>query len=119
MGENDGCELVVETDDNGSLIFDLSTTIDASGMNKFHVNIATEDEPYEAKIYCQNVLRATRALDRPNNDDDNGPPLTYTVTGVPFDDDDDDDDDTTSAPTESSTTKATLSPSGSPTTAEP
>merc|ERR1711862_469830 len=35
---------------------------------------------------------------------------------VPFDDDD---DDTTSAPTESPTTKATLSPSGSPTTAEP
>ena len=55
-------------------------------MNKFHVNVATEDEPYEALIYCQNKLHANRALDRPNDDE---PPLTYTLNGLAFDGDDD------------------------------
>jgi len=118
-GTPNGCELVVETDNNGSLVFDLSTSIDASGMNKFHVNIATEDKPYEAKIFCQNELLASRALDSPTPD---GPPLTYTVTGVPFDgeDSDDDEDDSTSTPTQSPTTpRATPSPTTVKPTNEP
>jgi hypothetical protein len=41
-------------------------------MNKFHVNIATDDEPYDAKTYCQNILRANRVLDRPKHILENG-----------------------------------------------
>merc|ERR1712194_809844 len=108
-----GCELVVTTSNNGALRFDLSTSIDSSGMmNKFHVNIATEDEPYEAKIYCQNVLLATRALEGPNSDE---PPLTYTVTGVPFPITDNDDE----APTDSPTTPPTTAPAPPPPTESP
>jgi len=115
-----GCELVVTTSNNGALKFDLSTSIDSGIMNKFHVNIATDDEPYEAKVYCQNVLLANRALEGPNSDE---PPLTYTVTGVPFpinDNDDNDDEESTESPTTRPTTaEPTNSPTTSPTTAEP
>merc|ERR1712072_1460838 len=85
-GAGDGCELVVETNGN-TLVYSLSTSVDSSGMNKFHVNVATKDEPYKASVYCKNELLAERALDGPNP---NEPPLTYTVNGIPFDDDDDD-----------------------------
>jgi hypothetical protein len=77
---NDSCELVVETINSGVQVFKLSTTIH-NAMNKFHVNVATVDEPYEAKVYCRNELQAQRALELPRE------PLKYTVTGVPFDDD--------------------------------
>jgi len=105
-GTQNGCELVVETRNNGALVFDLSTTINSSDggvMNKFHVNIATADEPYNAKIYCQNEKLATRALEDPNSDES---PLTYTVMGVPFESDD------TLSPTESpvSPTSAPVKP---------
>jgi len=113
-----GCQLVVTTSNNGALLFELSTSLDAGMMNKFHVNIATADEPYEATVYCQNVLLATRALEGPNSDES---PLTYTVTGVPFPSTDTDDDE---EPTESPTTRPTTveptnSPTTPPTTAEP
>merc|ERR1712238_412482 len=76
-----GCQLIVTTSNNGALVFNLSTFIDSDVMNKFHVNIATDDEPYEAKVYCQDTVLAIRALEGPNSAE---PPLTYTVTGVPF-----------------------------------
>jgi len=107
--DSTGCELVVITSNNGSLVFDLSTSIDSSSgmMNKFHINVATDDEPYEANVYCQNVLLATRALEGPNSEE---PPLRYTVTGVQFNIDDDDDDE---EPTESPTATPTESPTES------
>lgn len=90
-GTPEGCELVIGTTNNGVLVFNLSTTSDdAKYMNKFHVNIATEDQPYEAKIFCNNALRAQRALDGPISNTNEASPLSYTVTGVPFDNDDDD-----------------------------
>merc|ERR1712238_453093 len=76
-----GCQLIVTTSNNGALVFNLYTFIDSEEMNKFHVNIATDDEPYEAKVNCQNKVLAIRALEGPNSAE---PPLTYTVTGVPF-----------------------------------
>merc|ERR1712238_336541 len=76
-----GCQLIVTTSNNGALVFNLSTFIDSDVMNKFHVNIATDDEPYEAKVNCQKKVLAIRALEGPNSAE---PPLTYTVTGVPF-----------------------------------
>lgn len=81
-GTPDGCELVVETD-RKVLVYDLDTNADPDGMKKFHVNVATEDNPSKASIYCKNQLLAHRDLDEPRT---NGSPLTFTVTGVPFPD---------------------------------
>ena len=79
-------------------------------MNKFHVNIATNDEPYNAKIYCQNILRANRILDGPNNNNNkDSSPLTYTVTGISFADNDD--DDTTLSPSDSPSDSPTINSS--------
>jgi hypothetical protein len=109
-GDYDGCKLVVETNKNGVLVYDLSTSIDSNGMNKFHVNIATNDEPYNAKIYCQNILRANRILDGPNNNNNkDSSPLTYTVTGISFADNDD--DDTTLSPSDSPSDSPTINSS--------
>jgi len=47
------------------------------------MGVATEDEPYEASIYCQTKLHTTLQLDGPKGD------LVYTVTGVPFKDETD------------------------------
>merc|ERR1712176_1278741 len=66
------------------------------------MGIATEDEPFEASIYCENKLLVSRALDGPRKDN---PPLEYTVTGIPF----------TSLPTSTPTTLATKTPTLSPT----
>merc|ERR1719204_128221 len=73
------CSLHVETTNRGTLIFELSPSVDSSSMNKFHVNIATEDGAIEAKIYCQDELLVTRSLEGPQD-----PSLTYTLNGVPF-----------------------------------
>lgn len=100
-----GCKLVVATTTNTNtpLQYSLSASVFSSTeMNKFHVNIATEDEPFEASIYCENELLVSRALDGPRKDN---PPLEYTVTGVPF----------TSLPTSTPTTLATKTPTLSPT----
>merc|ERR1719343_1976152 len=81
-GTPNGCELVVETD-RKILVFELDTSVDPKGMNKFHVNVATEDRPSKASIYCKNELLAERELDGPKTE---GSPLTFTVNGVPFPD---------------------------------
>lgn len=73
-----GCELVVKTNKGGTLVFNLDTSVDPKGMNKFHVNVATADESTEASLYCQSELLAMRALDGPREDRS---PLTYTVNG--------------------------------------
>jgi len=80
----DACSLRVETATGGTLVFELSTNIDSQGMNKFHVNVATEWGATKAEIYCQNERIATRNLEGPQN-----PNLAYTVNGVPFDDESD------------------------------
>jgi len=112
-GAGDGstydCELVVKTNNSGSLVFKLMTSIDSKGMNKFHVNVATEEQPYEALIYCQNKLRASRALDGPKG------PLTYTLTGVPFEDDDSPTANPTSSPMSNPTSSPIANPTSSPT----
>merc|ERR1712025_1114600 len=89
-GTPNGCELVVETKDD-TLVFELGTSIDWKGMTKFHVNVATEDEPSMATIHCQKELLAKRELDGPKTD---GPPLKYTVNGVSFAQTDCNDDNT-------------------------
>jgi len=109
-GSGDGstydCELVVKTNKAGSLVFELMTAIDSKGMNKFHVNVATEDQPYEALVYCQSALRANRDLDGPKGD------LTHTINGIPFEDDNSPTVNPTPYPT-------TANPTSSPTTANP
>jgi len=87
-GISDGCELHVKTQNtNGSngentLVYTLTSEIyKAEYMNKFHVNVATEDKPYKASIYCFDELRASRELDWPNQDES----LTFTVHGIAFD----------------------------------
>jgi len=84
----DKCSLHVETATRDTLIFELSTNIDSKGMNKFHVNVATEWGATKAEVYCQDQLLATRVFEGPQN-----PDLAYTVNGVPFDDASDLDDD--------------------------
>lgn len=77
-GTPTGCELVVKTKKAGTLVYQLDTSIDSKGMNKFHVNVATADDPRKAFIYCKNEKLAVRRLERPKG------PLTYTVNGAPF-----------------------------------
>merc|ERR1712066_104705 len=77
-------------------------------MNKFHVNVAQEDEPYEAEIYCKNERLARRALDSPDSD---GPDLAYTVNGVRFNDGT---SSLTSVPSESSSTLPSSLPISTP-----
>merc|ERR1712028_204335 len=74
---------------------------------------ATEDEPYEAKVECQNVLLAQRALDPPISNEGSSK-LSYTVTGAPFHDDDnnniEDDNSNTSEPSRAPTKNPTPEP---------
>jgi len=78
VGE-DGCELAVETKTGPPLRYRLSGSLVTSEyMNKFHVNVATEAEPYQASVLCGSRFLVSRALDGPNA------PLEYTVTGVPL-----------------------------------
>jgi len=111
--DNDGCKLVVETKSNidTPLVYSLSASAHQSNqMNKFHVNVPTEDEPYEASIYCWGELLDSRTLDGPKEDE---PSLEYTVTGAPISD-----PPFTATPTSSPiTTSAT--PTSSPTTESP
>jgi len=107
-GTSDGCELVVKTNGNSgikrTLVYTLTKEIyDSDYMNKFHVNVASEDRPYSATIYCFNELRTFRALDGPNQTE---PPLTFTVNGIAFD------TPTTSSPTPSPTSSPSTSPTG-------
>lgn len=78
------CSLHVDTTTRGTIIFELSTEIDSKGMNKFHVNIATEFGAITASIYCQNELLDIRSFDGPQD-----PSLSYTVNGIPFADETD------------------------------
>jgi len=88
------------------LVYALETFVDSKGMNKFHVNVATEDKPKKAWLYCKNKLLHFRDLDGPQADE----PLTYTVNGVPFED-----SLITAPPTISPTSTPSSSPSNSPT----
>merc|ERR1712157_632749 len=101
-GSTYGCELVVKTSNAGSLVYKLMNSIDSKGMNKFHVNVATEDQPYEALVYCLNKLLANRSLDGPKGD------LKYTVNGIPFEEE-------KNPPTVNPTSSPTVSPISSPT----
>lgn len=71
-------------------MYTLATSVDPKGMNKFHINVATAEEPLEARIVCQETLLAQRALEGPKET------LAYTVNGIPFESD-------TSSPTPSPT----------------
>merc|ERR1712174_96340 len=101
-GNNDnGCKLVVQTKLE-PLVYSLSSSaLSSNVMNKFHINVATEDEPNEASIYCANELLISRGLDWPKEDQ---APLEYTVTGNPL----------TSNPTPLPTSPPTPSPIVSP-----
>jgi len=76
------CKLVVDTNNAGQLVYALTTSsLQSDRMNKFHVNILTDDEPYKAAVYCDGVKLAERALDPP---DSSKPELKYTLHGAPF-----------------------------------
>ena len=113
-GTGDGstytCELVVETTNAGTLVYELSTAIDSKGMNKFHVNVATEDEPNRASLYCQNKLLASRALVGPKGE------LVYTTHGISFEDDTPPSDSPTVAPVTSPTVAPVTPPTVAPVT---
>jgi len=97
-GSDAGCKLVVETRSTDTpLVYSLSDSALSSTMNKFHVNIATEDEPYEAAIYCEGKLLDSHNLDEPKA------ALEYTVTGVPI-----------TKPSVEPSSKPSLVPSSSP-----
>jgi len=113
IDEIDGCILVVETtaaiNNGGSYLYHLSDTIDSKGMNKFHVNVSTKDQPHRASVRCNGQLIAERALEGPSSS------LSYTVTGLPFKDVEEDDsedgvDDNVNSPTESPTKTPTANP---------
>jgi len=73
-----GCELHVQTSE-GERIFQLSSSRETSNvMNKFHVNIAAEEVPSRAEIYCNSQLRVAKDLNGPQKE------LQYTVHGKPF-----------------------------------
>jgi len=76
------CYLKVKTQNgNKDLYYSLTTEVHSSdAMNKFHINIATEEEPFEASIFCYGNQRTSRVLNSPKLDD----PLLYKVTGIPF-----------------------------------
>jgi len=97
-GTLDGCELVVETKTD-TLAFTLMMGIDHKGMNKFHVNLPTEEEPSKASIYCYNELQFERELSGPTTD------LKFTVTGAPLADLPDSTDSPTTSPTPKPTKK--------------
>jgi hypothetical protein len=106
-GSTYGCELVVKTTNGGTLVFELSTAVDSKGMNKFHVNVATEDDAHDVSIYCQNQLRASRSVDGPKGEE----PLIYTVNGFPFEDE--------TLPTAAPSTAPTSSPTNIDITSSP
>jgi len=114
-GSTYGCELIITTANGGSLVYELSTAINSKNMNKFHVNIATEDEPNHASIYCQNQLLANRVLDGPKGDK----PLIYTVHGISFGDDTPPSDPPTVAPVIPPTVAPLTPPSVAPITTAP
>jgi hypothetical protein len=108
--END-CKLVIEINANpgAPLEYRLSGSAFTSNyMNKFHINVATEDGPTLASIYCGNSLLVSRSLDGP---DDSKPLLEYTVTGIPLT------QTPTTAPTSTPTTVPTSTPTTDPTSA--
>jgi hypothetical protein len=99
-----GCKLIVETEKYPDTphVFSLSSsTLSSSRMNKFHVNVATEDVPTKAAVYCDGFLLDERALDGPKGT------LEYTVTGAPL-------SETNDPPTSSPSTSPSTSPSSSP-----
>ena len=74
-----GCELRVDTL-QGLRVFRLSTTrVTSDVMNKFHVNIAAEDEASSAEVYCNGGLRVSKDLNGPQQ-----AALSYTIQGAPF-----------------------------------
>jgi len=105
--DSDGCGLVVKTNNNGDLVYMLSSEAgnhndesnDVLGwMNELRVNVATAWDPYEAQVYCYNNLLATRTLLPPRRQ------LLYTVNGeIP--------DGLTGSPTKSPSKSPTNSPS--------
>lgn len=83
-GTSDGCELRVKTratsNEETTLVYTLTIEIyEADYMNKFHVNVATEDTPFKASIYCFDELRASRDLNAPNQDEAT---LKFAVHGI-------------------------------------
>eukprot|EP00587_Corethron_hystrix_P001005 CAMPEP_0113303838 /NCGR_PEP_ID=MMETSP0010_2-20120614/4082_1 /TAXON_ID=216773 ORGANISM="Corethron hystrix, Strain 308" /NCGR_SAMPLE_ID=MMETSP0010_2 /ASSEMBLY_ACC=CAM_ASM_000155 /LENGTH=958 /DNA_ID=CAMNT_0000157891 /DNA_START=90 /DNA_END=2963 /DNA_ORIENTATION=+ /assembly_acc=CAM_ASM_000155 len=83
----DSCKLHVQTlnssNAENTLVYKLTSEMyHPNDMNKFHINVATEDRPYKASIYCFHTLRITRNLEEPKKD---MPPLMFAVHGIPFD----------------------------------
>jgi len=120
-GTSDGCELHVKTQNisagnrEHTIVYTLSSEIfETDYMNKFHVNIATEDKPIKASIYCFDELRTSRDLNGPNQDE---PPLTSGEYGIPFSSSPNTAAPTTMTPT--SIAPTTMAPTGYPTTPAP
>ena len=64
LGEDD-CKLLVETNMGQGTVLEYSLSgflFTSNYMNKFHINVATEDEPYHSSVYCGNTLLVSHAL---------------------------------------------------------
>ena len=103
-----GCKLVVEMEKypDTPFVSSLSSSTFSSQMNKFHVNVPTEDGPTKASVYCDGTLLDERTLDGPKG------PLEYTVTGAPLSDGAD--DPPSPIPSSSPSSKPIISPTASP-----
>jgi len=110
-GSMDGCKLYIKiknsdrtSNGESTLVYSLTIDLDSNFMNKFHVNVATEDKPYDASIYCYSKLRTSRPLHAPRSNE----PLIFTRNGIAF-------DDNGNIPTESPTPDPVTQPTKAPT----
>ncbi|WP_455291477.1 M66 family metalloprotease [Vibrio parahaemolyticus] len=63
------CQLNVHTQKGGTKTFNLySRRLDSGYMNKFHVNVETDLEPYSTELYCDGNLLASRSLEKPQKE---------------------------------------------------
>ncbi|MEZ8027447.1 M66 family metalloprotease [Enterovibrio norvegicus] len=70
------CQLNVQTHNDGTLTFNLhNRRLNDGLMNRFHVNVATESQPYRAELYCNNTLLDSMDITAPTD-----APTASTIT---------------------------------------
>lgn len=70
------CKIDVLTHKEGTLTFNLHNRRITDGfMNRFHINVATESQPYRAELYCNNTLLDSMDITAPTDT-----PTASTIT---------------------------------------
>ncbi len=70
------CKIDVLTHKEGTLTFNLHNRRITDGfMNRFHINVATESQPYRAELYCSNTLLNSLEITAPTD-----APTASTIT---------------------------------------